>query len=215
MREISDIDHSPLTADRSHLSRLVLASSNRGKLAEIREVLADTGIELVAQSEFGVDDADESGATFVENALLKARHAARASGLPSLGDDSGICVDALGGAPGLHSARYAGSHGDAAANIAKLLDALDGVDDAQRGAHFHCTIVLLRTADDPAPLIAEGRWRGRILRAPRGDNGFGYDPVFYDPVLGKGAAELDAVTKNHVSHRGQALARLRELLAAG
>jgi XTP/dITP diphosphohydrolase len=195
------------------LSRLVLASSNRGKLAEIREVLADSGINLAAQSELDIDDVDESGATFVENALLKARHAARASGLPALGDDSGICVDALGGAPGLRSARYAGGHGDAAANIAKLLDALDGVDDAERGAYFHCTIVLLRTADDPAPLIAEGRWRGRILHAPRGDNGFGYDPVFYDPVLGKGAAELDAVTKNRVSHRGQALARLRELLA--
>jgi len=198
--------------DRS-LSRLALASSNRGKLAEIREVLADTGIDLAAQSEFGIEDVDETGATFVENALLKARHAARISGLPALGDDSGICVDALGGAPGLRSARYAGGHGDAAANIAKLLDALDGVDDTERGAHFHCTIVLLRTADDPAPLIAEGRWRGRIMRAPRGDNGFGYDPVFFDPVLGKGAAELDAATKNRVSHRGQALARLRELLA--
>jgi XTP/dITP diphosphohydrolase len=204
-----------LTADRPPLSRLILASSNRGKLVEIREVLANAGIELIAQSEFGIGDAEESGTTFVENALLKARHAARASGLPALGDDSGICVDALGGAPGLRSARYAGDHGDATANIAKLLDALDGVDDAQRGAHFHCTIVLLRAADDPAPLIAEGRWRGRILHAPRGDNGFGYDPVFYDPALGKGAAELDAATKNRVSHRGQALARLRELLASG
>jgi len=204
-----------MSADRSPLSRLILASSNRGKLAEIREVLADTGIELIAQSELGIGDAEESGATFVENALLKARHAARASGLPALGDDSGISVDALGGAPGLRSARYAGHHGDAAANIAKLLDALDGVEDARRGAHFHCTIVLLRTADDPSPLIAEGRWRGRILQAPRGDNGFGYDPVFYDPALGNGAAELDAATKNRVSHRGQALARLRELLASG
>jgi XTP/dITP diphosphohydrolase len=209
------VGYSPLTADRSPLSRLILASSNRGKLAEIRDVLADIGVELIAQSEFGISDAEESGATFVENALLKARHAARASGLPALGDDSGICVDALDGAPGLRSARYAGNHGDAAANIAKLLDALDGVDDAERGAHFHCTIVLLRAADDPAPLIAEGRWRGRILRASRGDKGFGYDPVFYDPVLGKGAAELDATTKNRVSHRGQALARLRELLATG
>jgi XTP/dITP diphosphohydrolase len=204
-----------LTADRSPLSRLILASSNRGKLIEIREVLAGTGIELIAQSEFGIGDAEESGTTFVENALLKARHAARSSGLPALGDDSGICVDALGGTPGLRSARYAGNHGHSAQNIAKLLDALDGVDDVQRGAHFYCTIVLLRGADDPAPLIAEGRWRGRILHAPRGDNGFGYDPVFYDPTLGKGAAELDAATKNRVSHRGQALARLRELLATG
>lgn len=198
---------------RTELRRIVLASSNRGKLAEIRSVLAETGIELIAQSEFGIDDAEESGTSFVENALLKARHAARASGLPALGDDSGIFVDALGGAPGLRSARYAGQHGDAAANIAKLLRALDGVDDAKRGAHFHCTIVLLRAVDDPAPLIAEGRWSGRILHAPRGDKGFGYDPVFFDPTLGKGAAELDAAVKNRISHRGQALARLRELLA--
>ena len=196
------------------MPRIVLASSNRGKLAEIRAVLAETGIELIAQSEFGVEDAEESGATFVENALLKARHAARVSGLPALGDDSGICVDALGGAPGLRSARYAGSHGDAAANIAKLLRALDGVDEDARGAHFHCTIVLLQNADDPAPLIAEGVWRGRILDAPRGDNGFGYDPVFFDPTLGKSASELDDAVKNRVSHRGQALARLRDLLTA-
>jgi XTP/dITP diphosphohydrolase len=196
------------------LRRIVLASSNRGKLSEIREVLADSGVELIAQSELGIEDADESGATFVENALIKARYAARASGLPALGDDSGICVDALGGAPGLHSARYAGGHGDAAANIAKLLGALKGYGDAQRCAHFYCSIVLMRSADDPAPLIAEGRWRGRILDAPRGDKGFGYDPVFFDPAVGKGAGELDAALKNRISHRGQALARLRELLAA-
>jgi XTP/dITP diphosphohydrolase len=196
------------------LRRIVVASSNRGKLAEIREVLAHSGIELIAQSELGIDDAEESGETFIENALLKARHAARASGLPTLGDDSGICVDALGGAPGLHSARYAGEHGDAAANIAKLLHALDGFDDTERSAHFHCTIVLLRAAEDPVPLIAEGRWDGRILHAPRGEKGFGYDPVFFDPALGKSAGELDAAVKNRVSHRGQALARLRELLSA-
>jgi XTP/dITP diphosphohydrolase len=193
--------------------RVVLASGNHGKLAEIRDVLADTGIELVAQSELGIDDAEETGATFVENALLKARHAARASGLPALGDDSGLCVDTLDGAPGLISARYGGAHGDAAANIAKLLGALAGVEDARRGAHFHCTIVLLRSADDPAPLIAEGRWHGRILHAPRGDKGFGYDPVFFDSALGKGAGELDAAVKNRISHRGQALTRLRELIA--
>src|SRR6478736_9401903 len=131
--------------------RLALASSNRGKLIEIREVLSGLEIELIAQRDLGVDDADETASTFVENALLKARHAARASGLPALGDDSGICVDALGGAPGLYSARYAGRHGDAAANIAKLLDTLRDVPDARRGAHFHCTIVLLEHADDPAP----------------------------------------------------------------
>lgn len=193
------------------MRRIVLASSNSGKLAEIREVLADTGIELVAQSEFGIDDAEETGATFVENALIKARHAACLSGLPALGDDSGICVDALGGAPGLYSARYAGEHRNNAANNAKLLDALRNVADPQRGAHFHCTLVLLRSADDPAPLIAEGLWRGRILHAPQGNNGFGYDPVFADSAHGP-AGELDAELKNRISHRGLALARLRELL---
>jgi XTP/dITP diphosphohydrolase len=194
------------------IRRLVVATGNRGKLAEIREVLGGTGIELVAQSDFGIADADETGTTFVENALIKARHASRASGLPALGDDSGLCVDALDGAPGLVSARYAGALGDAAANIAKLLDALEGIEDARRGAHFHCTIVLLKSADDPAPLIAEGRWKGRILHAPRGERGFGYDPVFFDPILGAGAAELDPAIKNRVSHRGQALAQLSELL---
>jgi XTP/dITP diphosphohydrolase len=191
---------------------LVLASSNHGKLAEMRELLAGLGLDLVAQSDFGVTEVDETGTTFVENALLKARHATRISGMPALGDDSGICVDALDGAPGLYSARYAGAHGDAAANIAKLLDVLRDIPEAQRTAHFHCTIVLLRSADDPAPLIAEGRWHGRILAAPRGEHGFGYDPVFFDPALGRGAAELDAATKNRVSHRGLALTRLRELL---
>jgi XTP/dITP diphosphohydrolase len=194
------------------IRRLVVATGNRGKLAEIREVLGGTGIELVAQSDFGIADADETGTTFVENALIKARHASRASGLPALGDDSGLCVDALDGAPGLISARYAGAHCDAAANIVKLLGALEGVEDARRGAHFHCTLVLLKSADDPAPLIAEGRWKGRILHAPRGERGFGYDPVFFDPILGAGAAELDPAIKNRVSHRGQALAQLRELL---
>jgi len=191
--------------------KIVLASSNPGKLAEIREVLADSGIELVAQSEFGIADAEETGTTFVENALIKARHAARLSGLPALGDDSGICVDVLGGAPGLYSARYAGEHGNNAANNAKLLDVLREVPEDERGAHFHCTLTLLRNADDPAPLIAEGLWRGRILHAPRGDKGFGYDPVFFDPAHGP-AGELDATVKNRISHRGLALARLHELL---
>jgi len=193
------------------MRRIVLASSNAGKLKEMHEILG-RDIELVAQSALGISDADETASTFVENALLKARQAARASGLPALGDDSGICVDALGGAPGLYSARYAGEHGNAAANIAKLLDALRDVPDEQRGAHFHCTIVLLEHADDPAPLIAEGLWRGHILHAPRGSGGFGYDPVFFDPALDIGAAELDAATKNRISHRGQALAKLRALL---
>jgi len=193
--------------------KIVLASSNPGKLAEIREVLADSGIELIAQSEFGIGDAEETGTTFVENALIKARHAARLSGLPALGDDSGICVDVLGGAPGLYSARYSGVHGNNAANNAKLLDVLRDVQDEDRSAHFHCTLTLLHSADDPAPLIAEGLWRGRILYAPQGDKGFGYDPVFFDPAHGP-AGELDATVKNRISHRGLALTRLRELLDA-
>jgi XTP/dITP diphosphohydrolase len=192
--------------------KLVLASGNAGKLVELREILDGLAVELVAQGDLGIDDAEETGASFVENAILKARHAARLTGLPALGDDSGICVDALGGAPGLYSARYAGEHGNSSANIAKLLDALTNTQGESRGAHFYCVVVLLRNAEDPAPLIAEGHWHGRILEKPRGDGGFGYDPVFFDPVLNASAAELDPISRNRVSHRGQALARLRELL---
>jgi XTP/dITP diphosphohydrolase len=194
--------------------KLVLASGNAGKLAELRELLADVGVDLHAQSAFGVGDAEETGLSFVENAILKARHAARATGLPALGDDSGICVDALGGAPGLYSARYAGSHGDNAANNAKLLDALRDVPEARRSARFVCVLALLRHAEDPQPLIAEGTWEGRILDAPRGSGGFGYDPVFFDVERGIGAAELESAIKNRVSHRGRALALLRERLHA-
>lgn len=191
---------------------IVLASSNAGKLREMREILAELDIRLIGQTELGIDDAEETATTFVENALLKARHATAISGLPAIADDSGICVDKLGGAPGLYSARYSGGHGDSAANIAKLLDALRGVPDVERGAHFHCSVVLLRRADDPAPLVAEGIWRGRILDAPRGEKGFGYDPIFFDPILGAGAGELDATIKNRVSHRAQALIKLRETM---
>ena len=190
------------------MKQLVLASGNAGKLAEFNRLLADAGIEVVSQASLGVDDAEETGLSFVENALLKARHAARLTGLPALADDSGLCVDALGGAPGLYSARYAGSHGDHAANIAKLLGELEAVDEASRGAHFHCTLVVVRHADDPDPLIAQGRWRGQILRAARGSGGFGYDPVFADPATGLAAAELSAQEKNARSHRGLALAQL-------
>lgn len=193
--------------------RWVIASSNRGKLAEIRELLGDSGIELVTQGELGVADADEIGLTFVENALLKARKAARETGLPALGDDSGLCVDALGGAPGLYSARYAGEHGNADANIDRLLHELRDVPDAQRTAHFYAVIVLLRHADDPQPLIAEGVWPGRVLHARRGDGGFGYDPVFLDPRQERSAAELDPELKNRISHRGLALAELKRRLA--
>lgn len=194
-------------------TQLVLASSNAGKLAELRELLDGDRYVLRAQSEFGVEDAEETGLTFVENALLKARHAARATGLAALGDDSGLCVDALDGAPGLYSARYAGAHGDAAANIARLLRELEGVPDAARTARFHCVLVLLRSPEDPQPVIVEGSWEGRILHAPRGDRGFGYDPVFLDPENAMSAAELDPAIKNTISHRGRALSMLRQRLA--
>ena len=192
--------------------RLVLASGNAGKLAEFGALLADVDRVLVPQATLGVEDIEETGLSFVENALLKARHAARVTGLPALADDSGLCVDALGGAPGLYSARYAGAHGDARANIERLLRELDGVPDERRSARFRCVIVLLRHAQDPEPLIAEGSWAGRILKAPRGTHGFGYDPVFLDPVHGLSAAELAPPLKNRISHRGQALAQLRARL---
>jgi XTP/dITP diphosphohydrolase len=195
------------------LTRLVVATNNKGKLAEIRAVLADLPVELVAQSDLGVPEAEETGSTFVENALLKARQATRLTGLAAMADDSGLLVDALDGAPGLITAHWAGVHGDSARNIAKLLHALDGVPETRRGATFLSVIVLLRRADDPDPLIVEGRWCGRILDEPRGTGGFGYDPVFFDPLHGQGAGEMDAALKNQLSHRGQALLALRARLA--
>ncbi|MDP1697383.1 MAG: RdgB/HAM1 family non-canonical purine NTP pyrophosphatase [Xanthomonadaceae bacterium] len=192
--------------------KLVLASSNSGKLAELRELLSDSGLSLHAQSEFGVSDAVESGASFIENALLKARHASAATGLPALGDDSGLLVDALGGAPGLYSARYAGEHGDVPANNALLLQRMAGVHAAERRAHFYCVLAMLRSPSDPQPIIAEGIWPGFILEAARGIQGFGYDPLFFDPAQQLGAAELDPALKNRISHRGQALASLRDRL---
>lgn len=192
--------------------RIVLASGNAGKLREFNAMLADLGIECVRQSELGVTDADETGLTFVENALLKARHAAKLTGLPALADDSGIVVDALGGAPGLYSARYAGEHGDDAANNTKLLDALKAVPDAQRSARFYCCIVYLRHAEDQLPVIAEASWEGRILHGLQGANGFGYDPLFYVPTHGCSSAELPPAEKNRISHRGQALRKLHALL---
>jgi len=195
------------------LKTLVLASGNTGKLAELRAMLADLPLTIVPQRELGVDDVPETGTTFVENALIKARHAAQVTGLPALADDSGLIVDALGGAPGLYSARYAGSPTDDAANNAKLLQALDGLPEAQRTARFYAVIVLLRHADDPQPLIAEGSWEGRILDAPRGHHGFGYNPVFLDPSNGLTAAEMAPEQKNRISHRALALRALRDRLA--
>ncbi|MBS7458410.1 RdgB/HAM1 family non-canonical purine NTP pyrophosphatase [Coralloluteibacterium stylophorae] len=194
--------------------KIVLASGNRGKLAELGALLAGCGHDLVPQSELGVGDVPETGLTFVENALIKARHAAEATGLPALADDSGLIVDALDGAPGLYSARYAGSPTDDAANNAKLIAALQGVPAERRSARFHAVIVLLRHAADPQPLVAEGSWEGRILEAPRGSHGFGYNPVFLDPAHGLTAAEMEPALKNRISHRARALERLRTALAA-
>ncbi|HEU0154245.1 MAG TPA: RdgB/HAM1 family non-canonical purine NTP pyrophosphatase [Arenimonas sp.] len=192
--------------------KLVLATSNPGKLAELQPLLADVGYALVTQGELGVADAVEDGLSFVENAILKARHACAATGLPALADDSGLVVDALDGEPGLYSARYAGTHGDSAANIARLLERMQGLEGEQRRAHFHCVIVLMRHARDPQPIVAEGRWPGLVLEAPRGRGGFGYDPVFLVPEQQHTAAELDPALKNRISHRGLALAALRARL---
>jgi len=193
--------------------RVVLASGNVGKLAELGALLSGSGIELVPQSALGIADPAEDGHSFVENALIKARNAARRSGLPALADDSGLIVDALGGAPGLISAHYAGVHGDAAGNIAKLLHDLREVPPERRTARFYCCLVLLRHAEDPQPLIAEGQWPGFLLDAPRGTDGFGYDPVFFDPSIGLAAAEMPPEVKNPISHRGRALAVLKARLA--
>ena len=191
----------------------VLATSNRGKVAELSALLAEAGLDLrvTAQSELGVSAPAETGATFVENALLKARHAAQSTGLPAIADDSGLAVAALGGAPGIRSARFAGEAADDRANIAKLLAAL-GSASLDRSARFHCVLVALEHAEDPAPLIATGSWAGQIAHAPKGHGGFGYDPVFLVPELGRTAAELEAAEKNRHSHRGAALRRLIELV---
>lgn len=193
--------------------RLVLASNNAGKLREIAQLLDGTGLEVVPQSAFAVPEVEESGLTFVENAILKARAAARHSGCPALADDSGLEVDALKGAPGIRSARYAGPEASDAQNIARLLAELDGVPDIERSARFQCLLVYLRHADDPTPMICQGTWEGRILTAPRGTQGFGYDPVFFVPDQGCSAAELDPAIKNQLSHRGQALRQWRARLA--
>jgi XTP/dITP diphosphohydrolase len=195
------------------MQRIVLASSNRGKLTEFNALLADSQFEVVPQAELGVEDAEETGLTFVENALLKARHASSVTGLPALADDSGLCVPCLRGAPGLYSARYSGTHGDSAANNAKLLRELDGVLPERRAAFFICVLALVWHADDPAPLIAEGRWHGRVLEAPRGMHGFGYDPLFLPHEQLLSAAELEPAVKNRLSHRAQAMAHLHARIA--
>jgi XTP/dITP diphosphohydrolase len=194
------------------LERLVLASNNEGKLREFRRLFAPLSVEVLAQSELGISETDEPHFTFLENALVKARHASAHAGLPALADDSGLCVRALGGAPGVQSARYAGEPRSDARNNAKLIADLAGV--ADRHAHYACVLVLVRRSDDPEPVVAEGKWHGSIVDAPRGTGGFGYDPHFLDAATGLTGAELPLARKNELSHRGKAiralLARFRE-----
>ncbi len=190
---------------------LVIASNNPGKLAEFARLLGPLGFQIHTQSELGITEAEEPHPTFIENALAKARHASRASGLPALADDSGICVPALGGAPGVQSARYAGELKSDAANNAKLINAM--ASHADKSAYYYCVLVYVRHADDPQPVIAEGRWEGELISQPRGEGGFGYDPYFFLPAQGKTAAELPPEEKNRLSHRGQALRALVEKLS--
>ncbi len=195
------------------ISRLVLASNNDGKLREFRRLLEPLSIDVIAQASLGIAEAGEPHPTFVENALAKARHASAIARLPALADDSGICVEALGGAPGVQSARYAGEPRSDARNNARLIEALRGV--ADRRAHYCCVLALLRHADDPEPIIAEGAWHGTIVDVPRGSGGFGYDPHFEDSTTGRTGAELPLETKNALSHRGQAMRALIARLRAG
>jgi XTP/dITP diphosphohydrolase len=190
--------------------RLVLASNNAGKLKEFNELLSTVGFSVHAQGEFNVPEAEEPHHTFVENALEKARHAARLTGLPALADDSGVCVNALGGAPGVYSARFAGEPKSDARNNEKMVAEL--AKHADKSAYYYCVLVFVRHADDPQPVIADGRWNGEMIATPRGEGGFGYDPYFYIPALGKCAAELTKDEKNAISHRGQALRALVEKL---
>ena len=196
------------------MARLVLATGNPGKLAEIREILAPLAIEVFPQSKFDVPDIEETGLSFVENAILKARNACKHSGLPALADDSGLEVDALNGEPGIYSARYAGVEGDDQANNLQLLKRLEGVGERRRTARFQCVIVFLRYASDPVPLICQASWDGSIVRQARGDSGFGYDPLFEVRGMNVTSAELSAAEKNRLSHRGQALSKLANLLPA-
>lgn len=187
------------------MQKLVLATGNPGKVRELANLLADFGFDVVAQTELGVDSADETGLTFIENAIIKARHAAQATGLPAIADDSGIAVDALGGAPGIYSARYSGLDASDKDNLEKLLETLKDVPEGKRQAQFHCVLVYMRHASDPIPLVFHGSWHGEVLFSPAGEGGFGYDPVFYIPELGCTAAELSREHKSQISHRGQAL----------
>ncbi|ERM13150.1 nucleoside-triphosphate diphosphatase [Pantoea ananatis BRT175] len=194
------------------MQKVVLATGNPGKVRELADLLADFGLDVVAQTELGVESAEETGLTFIENAILKARHAAQVTGLPAIADDSGLAVNALGGAPGIYSARYAGEDASDQQNLEKLLQALENTPDGQRQAQFHCVLVYLRHAADPTPLVFHGAWAGEITRTAAGEGGFGYDPVFWVPALGKTAAELTKAEKGKVSHRGKALTLLLEAM---
>ena len=189
----------------THVKNIVLASSNPGKVREINQLLAELDMHVVAQGDYGVMDAEETGLTFVENAILKARNAAAHTGQPAIADDSGIEVDALNGAPGIYSARYAGAGASDQDNLQKLLEALRDIPESERTARFQCLMVYMRHGEDPTPLICQGTWEGRILFEPRGENGFGYDPVFHVPTHNCSSAELEPDVKNALSHRGQAL----------
>lgn len=197
------------------MQKVVLATGNAGKVRELASLLQDFGLDIVAQTELSVESAEETGLTFIENAILKARHAAAITGLPAIADDSGLAVDALGGAPGIYSARYAGEDASDRENLEKLLAALKDVPDSKRQAQFHCALVYLRHAEDPTPLVFHGVWPGVITHAPAGEGGFGYDPIFYVPSEGKTAAELTREEKSAISHRGQALKQLLEAMRHG
>ena len=187
------------------MQKVVLATGNAGKVRELASLLSDFGLDIVAQTELGVDSAEETGLTFIENAILKARHAAKATGLPAIADDSGLAVDVLGGAPGIYSARYSGEEATDQKNLQKLLETLKDVPDAQRQARFHCVLVYLRHAEDPTPLVCLGSWPGVITREPAGTGGFGYDPIFYYPEFKTTLANVSEEKKYSVSHRGVAL----------
>lgn len=190
------------------MNKIVLATGNQGKVREMADLLAEFGFDVMAQSEFNVSDVAETGTTFIENAIIKARHAAKQTGMAAIADDSGLEVDYLAGAPGVYSARYAGEGASDADNLNKLLEAMQGVPQDQRTARFHCVLVLMRHADDPTPLVCHGKWEGRILEQAHGSNGFGYDPVFFVPEENCASAELEPARKKQLSHRGQALNKL-------
>ncbi|MCO6557453.1 MAG: XTP/dITP diphosphatase [Gilliamella sp.] len=192
------------------MQKIVLATNNQGKVNELQTLLANAGFDIIAQSQFNIPDADETGLTFIENALLKARHTAKLTGLSAIADDSGLAVDALNGQPGIYSARYAGEHGNDKSNNQKLLKALQNIPKEKRTAYFYCALVFMRHENDPTPIICLGKWDGLILNEEQGDGGFGYDPLFYVPELGCTAAQLTKEQKSQISHRGQALKQLIE-----